>query len=179
MLSKICAGTTHVVGCNHGIQKANEDDLLPFDNIAEIRMQRFSFRRFLETLVTNTGIQFVGEEWGLPEPSTAQILSREKGIAWANINTSVEDLDKMGIPRGYVHGPYDPADKDHWNQLREGFMLRRVQEMRKGARDILVVCGFHHLQPMAQLLANLTRAVQAIDYRGLEWYRAGIFSGDE
>lgn len=178
-LSNMCAGTTHIVGCNHGIQKANEDDLLPIDNIVEIRTQRLSFSRLLEAIVTNSEIQFVGEEWGLPQPSIAKLLSREKGIAWANINTSLEDLHEMGIPRDYVHGLYDPAAKDHWNQLREGFMFRRVQEMKGGAQHILVVCGFHHLQPMAQLLANLTRTVQTIDYRGLDWYRAGIFSGDE
>jgi hypothetical protein len=173
------AETTHVIGCNHGIQKTTEEDLLPIDDIAEIRTQRLHFSRFLEALVTSAKIQFIGEEWGLPQPSAAQVLSNKKGISWANINTSLEDLNRMEIPRDYVHGRYDPAAKARWTQLREEFMFRRIKENKRGAQHLMVVCGFRHLQPMARLLADLACIVQTIDYRALDWYRAGIFSDDE
>jgi hypothetical protein len=178
-LPKVCTGITYIIGCNHGIQKANEDDLLPIDNIEEIRIQRFSFRRLLEAIVTKRQIHFIGEEWGLPQPSIAQLLSQEKGIAWANINSSLEDLDRMGIPNDYVYGCYDPADKDRWNQLREGFMLRRIQESKGSAQNLAVVCGFHHMRSMGQLLANLSWTVETVDYRDLDWYRAGVFCDDQ
>jgi hypothetical protein len=173
------AETTHVIGCNHGIQKTTEEDLLPIDDIAEIRTQRLHFSRLLEALVASAKIEFIGEEWGLPQPSAAQVLSNQKGIPWANINTTLEDLNRMGIPRDYVHGHYDPAAKARWTELREEFMFRRIQENKGSAQHLMVVCGFRHLQPMARLLADLACTVQTTDYRALDWYRAGIFSNDE
>ena len=168
------------IGCNHGIQKANEDDLLPFDNIAEIRTQRLSFSRLLEATLTKGEIQFIGEEWGLPESSIAQNLAKEKGrIAWANINTSFEDLDRMGIPRDYVHGPYTQAEKDRWNRQREGFMFGRIQESRRRAQNLLIVCGFCHLEPLTEMLSQNEDEVQPVDYRGLDWYRPGIFCDND
>jgi len=179
LIKAMYTGIAYVIGCNHGIQGGNEDKLLPIDNIVEIRTQRLSFSRLLEAIVTTDRIQFVGEEWGLPQPSIAQILSDRKNVPWANINTSLEDLDRMGIPRDYVRGRYDRADKDHWNQLRERFMLRRIQENKEGAQNMAVVCGFHHLRPMEHLLANLSYSVQIVDYRDLDWYRADVFCDDE
>lgn len=172
-------GVIFVIGCNHGIQKANEDDLLPIDNVAEIRTQRLSFSRLLEAIVTKNEIQFVGEEWGLAESSLAQNLAKEKRrIAWANINTSFEDLDGMGIPRDYVHGPYGQAEKDRWNRQREGFMFGRIQENRGCAQNLLIVCGFCHLGPLKELLSQNKDEVQSVDYRGMEWYRPGVFCDD-
>jgi len=173
------AETTHVIGCNHGIQKTTEEDLLPIDGIAAIRTQRLHFNRLLDAVVTTAKLQFIGEEWGLPQPSAAQILSNQKGIPWANINTSLGDLDTMGIPRDYVHGCYDPAAKARWTQLREEFMFRRIQQSKGSARHLMVICGFHHLQPLARMLADIACEVQTVDYRALDWYRAGIFSDDE
>lgn len=168
-----------VVGCNHGIQKASEDDLLPFDNIAEIRTQRLSFSRLLEAIVTKDEIQFVGEEWGLPESSLAQNLAERIGTAWANINTSLEDLDRMGIPQNYVHGPYSQADKDRWNRQREEFMFGRIQENKGDAQNLLIVCGFQHLGPLRELLGRNEEQVRPVDYRGLDWYVPGVFCDDD
>jgi hypothetical protein len=172
-------GTIHVIGCNHGIQKSTEEDLLPFDDIAGIRTQRLHFTCLLDAIVTNSKIQFIGEEWGLPQSSAARVLADQKGISWANINTSLEDLNMMGVPRDYVHGHYDPAAKARWTELREQFMFRRILESKGNAQQLMVICGSYHLKPMAQLLANLTRTVETIDYRILDWYRAGTFSDDD
>ena len=162
------------------LRSANEDDLLPIDNIAEIRTQRLSFSRLLEAIVTKGEIQFVGEEWGLPESSIAQNLAKEKiRIAWANIKTSFEDLDRMGIPRDYVRGPYGQAEKDRWNRQREGFMFGRIQESRGRAQNLLIVCGFLHFKPLNQLLSHKKDQVLLVDHRGMEWYRPGVFCDDD
>lgn len=168
-----------VVGCNHGIQTADEDDLLPIDNIAEIRRQRLCFMGLLEAIVTKNQVQFLGEEWGLPQPSIARNLAEERSIAWANINTSFEDLDRMGIPRDYVHGPYGQAEKDRWNRQREEFMFGRVQENRGRTQNLLIVCGFRHLEPLRELFGQNKDEVQPVDYRGMEWYRRGVFCDDD
>lgn len=168
-----------VVGCNHGIQTADEDDLLPIDDIAEIRRQRLRFRSLLEAIAAKNQVQFLGEEWGLPQPSIAQNLAEEKRIAWANINTSFEDLDRMGIPRDYVHGRHGQAEKDRWNRRREEFMLGRIQENKGRAQNLIIVCGFRHLEPLRELLSQNKDEVQPIDYRGMGWYHPGVFCDDD
>jgi len=173
------AETVCVIGCNHGIQKTSEADLLPIDDVAGVRTQRLHFTRLLQATITEFAVQFIGEEWGLTQPSVAEVLSDQNGIPWANINTALGDLNKMGIPLDYVHGRYDEAAKARWTQLREEFMLRKIMESRRSAQRFMVICGFLHFQPLADKLADIARRVQAIDYRTLEWYRTGIFSDDD
>lgn len=169
-----------VIGCNHGIQKASEDDLLLIDNIAEIKTQRLSFSHLLEAIITKGKIQFIGEEWGLPESSIAQNLAKEKRrIAWANINTSLEDLDRMRIPQKYVNRPYCQADKDRWNRQREEFMFGRIQENKGDAQNLLIICGFCHLAPLTKLLAQNRDKVEVVDYRQMKWYRPDVFCDDD
>jgi hypothetical protein len=56
-------------------------------------------------------------------------------------------------------------------------MLEKIREHRGGARNLLVVCGFAHLERLSGLLQK-EGTVQPIDYRKCKWYRAGVFAGE-
>lgn len=167
----------YVVGCNHGIQPSDPDPV--FGDAAEAADQKAHFACLIERIITGSGIEFIGEEWGLTRPSVSQNLANRHEKAWANINTSLDDLDHMGIPQDYVHGPYSQAEKDRWNRQREEFMLERIEENRKSAQNILVVCGFIHLVPLGESVKRISNGVRLVDYRELDWYRPGVFCDDD
>jgi hypothetical protein len=166
----------YVVGCNHGIQPRDEDWLR--GDTPEARDQKSRFTKVIAETIKEGEIQFVGEEWGRVETTIAHELAENCGIPWANINTSTADLKRMGIPCDYVKGPFTPEQKERWHRQREQFMLRRIQENRGAAQNLLIVCGFEHLQPLSDLLRRGGTTVAPVDYRELDWYQPGIFSED-
>jgi len=148
-----------VAGCNHGVQSREEDTV--FGDSDEVKVQKLHFACLLERIFRERRIQFVGEEWGLPTSSVAQRLATEGRIASANINTSLEDLDRMGIPRDYLHGRYGQAEKDRWNRPRERFMLGRIEDNRGRAENLLIglrVSTFGTIARIAQSEQRRSRA---------------------
>jgi len=165
----------YVVGCNHGIQPRDQDAL--FGDTSQARDQKSHFTTLIEEIIKGHKIQFVGEEWGLQETTIAR-ASAGNGVRWANINTSREDLREMGIPPDYLKGEYSSGQKAQWNRQREQVMLRKIQEYKGDTERLLVVCGFEHLQPLAELLLKINTSVATIDYRNLSWYQPNVFTDD-
>lgn len=149
-----------------------------FGDTPEVRQQKLAFRDLLEAALRERGIQFVAEEWGLPRQTTAHILANEHGIPWANINTSIEDLNRMGIPHNYIHGDYSPEDKNRWHRQREKSMFQRVLELGDGANRVMVICGFNHVEPISELFRAIGLPISIVDYRQFPWYRPGVFAED-
>jgi hypothetical protein len=87
-----------------------------------------------------------GEEWGLEQITIAHALADTRQIPWSNINTTVGDLDRLGIPRGYVTGNFSEAQKRQWHTQREQIMIRKLRESGRNAEHILLVCGFEHME---------------------------------
>lgn len=165
-----------IVGCNHGIQPARSQ-LTALDT-PDQNDQRAHFEKMLRGILRECEIQIVCEEWGDVEETIAQTMARETQLAWRDINTSNADKDRMGIPRDYVQGPYSDGEKRNWNGLRERFMLDRINEYRADARNLLIVCGFAHLDVLAESLGANDEPVKPVDYRRFDWYRPGVFAGD-
>lgn len=164
----------YVVGCNHGIQPRREDWL--GGDTAQAREQKLHFAGLIEEIIRDCGIQSVGEEWGREEITTAHALADNYGLRWANINTSPEDLDRLGIPRDYVEGIYPNEQEEQWHRQREQFMHQKIREHQGAAENLLIVCGFEHLRPLCDLLGQNGAAVEPIDYRERAWYQDGVFS---
>jgi hypothetical protein len=165
-----------VAGCNHGIQPRDEDWLT--GDSPEARGQKAGFTELIEGILTREEIQFVGEEWGREEITIAYTAAERYGIPWANINTSAEELRKVSIPTDYVDGPFSDDQKAQWHRQREQVMLRKLQEKRGDSANLLVVCGFDHMEPMSELVCGIGPSVKTVDYRKSEWYRPGVFNGD-
>jgi hypothetical protein len=166
----------HIVGCNHGIQPG-ESIFTALDSV-ECQEQRAHFRELLQQILTHSAIQFIGEEWGDVETTIAERLADNLEIPWQNINTTEEDKQNMGIPPNYAHGPYSNEQKAAWNCLREQFMWERVQDSKGHAQNLLVICGFAHLQHMTELFGQGGTPVEPIDYKTRDWYLPGIFPED-
>jgi hypothetical protein len=166
----------YVVGCNHGIQP-QEEDWLGGDSPAA-KEQKTHFAELVKHIIEAGKIQFVGEEWGLPEITTAHALADACHIRWENINASWDDLDRLGIPRNYAKGNFTQAQKKHWDSQREHVMLRNLKENQREALNILVVCGFEHMESLASLLRLAGTVVRTVDYRSMNWHRCGVFAED-
>lgn len=164
----------YVISCNHGIQPGG---LLAQGDGADALEQRRHFTNLLEDIIRRRGITFIGEEQGFGEETIADLLGVKYSIPVKDINTQKSDKQRMGIPCDYLSGEFAVEQKSRWDRQREEFMLARIQENRGAARNILVLCGFVHLEPLSGLLGK-DSAVRQIDYRKYEWYRAGVFAGD-
>jgi len=158
----------YVVGCNHEIQ--HRDDSASVD---PLRMdQRSHFAELLERIMNGDCIQFVGEEWGRPYATIARDLAESYRVPWVNINTSVEDRRRMGIPAGdYALEPYTKQQKELWDREREKFMVHQIARNRGAAQNLLVVCGLTHLKWLSDLLGQDGNQVNVVDYRKLPWHR--------
>lgn len=167
----------YVVGCIHGIQPRDEDWL--GGDSPEAKEQKSFFTGLIREILAREDIQFVGEEWGRPEITIAHAIADSHGILWANINTSLHELEEMGIPTNYVTGPYTAEQKAQWHRQREQFMLLKIQQERGEAANLLVVSGFEHMQPMSEVLQKLDNRIKTVDYRLLGWYQPRVFAEDQ
>lgn len=170
-----CGSVTYIVGCNHGIQP--NGPLAKLDG-ADAQKQRAHFAALLESILKQAKIQLVGEEWGGGEPTIAENLARNYDVPYRDINTSRTDLEQMEIPCDYVKGPYTNQRKEQWHRHREQFMLEKIREFRGAAQNVLIVCGFTHLEQLSGLLQQEDATVEVVDYRKLAWYRPGVFPED-
>jgi hypothetical protein len=164
----------HIVGCNHGIQ-VGIGGFTALDP-ADQNEQRAHFRALLESICKKQAIKIVLEEDGAPEETAGQQIAAQRNIPWADINTSNDDKVQMGIAIDYVSGPYTEDQKSNWNRQRELFMVGKIDEHRSEGKSLLIICGFVHMQPLADLLGQ-DDALQW-DYRSLDWYLPRVFAED-
>jgi hypothetical protein len=88
----------------------------------------------------------------------------------------LEELDAMKIHRDYVHGAYSPDQKQQWTRQREPVMLKKLLERKGKAERYIVVCGFEHMEPLAEMLAKTCKSVESVDYRKHKWYDEEVFA---
>ena len=163
-----------IVGCNHGIQSKDADAL--FGDSQQVTDQKKQFADLIERLVIKNEIEFIGEEWGLANATSAHTLADANKKSWADINTSLEELDAMKIPRDYVRGAYSREQKQKWTREREVVMVKKVREGRGTATKYLVICGFEHVEPLSDMFGEDCKTVERVDYRQQQWYQAGVFA---
>lgn len=163
----------YVVGCNHGIQQQKAGDTV------ERGQQRSCFAKLIEDTVREHEIQLICEEWAHDGGATiAHDIAQRNGVRWVNIDTTREDLKNMEIPIPLYKNPLCPPKwKAKWDVMREQFMLRKIDETRMDAQELLIVCGFDHIRPLFDLLHRGTPQVKTVDYRQDGWYQPGIFCG--
>jgi len=164
-----------IVGCNHGIQPRDADAV--FGDSEQVTEQKTQFANLIESLIIENDIEFIGEEWGRPNLTYAHALAdANPKSSWADINTTLEELDEMKIPRDYVHGAYSPEQKRRWTRQREAVMFKKILERKGKATKYMVICGFEHLEPLAEVLGKDCNALEFVDYRQEEWYDAEVFA---
>lgn len=163
-----------IVGCNHGIQPEGADAV--FGDGEQVTEQKKQFADLIESLIKENKIEFVGEEWGLECATSAHKHAEANKKSWTNINTTLEELDAMKIPRDYIQSAYSPEQKQQWTRQREAVMLKKLVENKGKATRYLIVCGFEHMKPLAEGLRKDCNTIEIIDYRQREWYQAGVFA---
>ncbi len=164
-----------VVGCNHGVQARDRDAL--FGDSDQAKKQKTQFAQLISALIKENQLEFVGEEWGLASMTIAHVAADENDkIPWANINTTLEQLDTLKIPRDYLQGAYSVVQKEQWSRQREPVMLLKLLECRRNAERYLVVCGFEHMGPLAGMLGKICESVELVDCRKQPWYDDAVFS---
>jgi len=168
----------YIVGCIHDIQSDEQVPLLWGSQA--VKEQRAYFCQLIEQILSAEGTWFIGEEWGRPHESFAAALAKKRGAPPPqNINTTVADLDRMGIPGdhmdGYFEGRYTSQQIAEWHEKREDFMFSKVKALRGNATSVLVICGFDHLYSLAEIFRRSGEEVTPEDYRTRSWYRKDVF----
>ena len=161
-----------VVGCDHGIQYGED----PLCDTPAKTQQKARFAGLVDGMIKDNEIEFVGEEWGLEERSAAHVIAESSSqVLWANINTSFAELAEMRIPNDYADGHYTAEQKAEWNRQREQVMIRKLLEHRGTANRMVVVCGFDHMEALAESLRRICKCAKAVDYRRRDWYDENAF----
>lgn len=165
----------YIVGCNHGIQRVNPR---PLDASIALE-QRGHFKNLIEGIIEGNKVQCIAEEWGLCEMTIAHTLAHARQIPWCNINTSPESLRELRIPIDYPNKEkYGTVQVRAWHALREQFMVQELGRERGAAQNVLVICGFEHMEPIFDSLSNVEPPIEKVDYRNSVWYRSDVFCDD-
>jgi hypothetical protein len=153
----------YVVGRDHDAQSG---DRIPFLlDSARVIGERDQFLRLVERILIDQKVEFVAEEWGRKSESFAEALTKKLTVRYLNINTTFEDLNALQIPSDYMESPcYTEQERRVWLQRRERFMLEKIHSARGTAKTLLVICGFCHLKPLAEMLGDGERVIP-VDYR--------------
>lgn len=163
----------YVVGCEHPIQSSDPYPLL--EGSPAVKEQRDYFRQLVGRILIDGKVELVAEEWGCPSETSAELLAGKHMVRYININTSLEDLDALGIPHDYIDPiKYTAEQRLEWLRRRERFMLERIRDARGPAEVLLIICGFDHLDQLAKQLGDGER-VNQVDYRKEKWCRHDVF----
>jgi len=138
------------VGCNHVFQC---DD---GRGDARLNHGRSEFRAFIESLVNERGIKFIGEESHDRYKSFAREVAEQKRVRWMNIDVPRDIRDKLGVPED-GHGHPDIISEEYseaWNKFREWYMIREFRNEICDAKSAMVICGRSHLEAIDRELGR-------------------------
>ena len=96
--------------------------------------------------------------------SIAEIVADSLGHPYQNIDMSVDERAKRGIPLDYAAYPddmscYPPEQIRSWHAEREAYMLDMIEEVVAALRpdspaQLIVICGSLHLESLADALES-------------------------
>ena len=136
------------------------------------RDQKEGFTKFLSSLIENRRVQFIGEEAEHGVPSIADMVARERGCGYTNIEMSADEKQRRNIPVDYSEpqSAYSPEQKAQWEREREDYMLRTVLAMQGDANSALILCCREHTDTLAVLFRRSGNEVATSDLNNESWY---------
>jgi hypothetical protein len=160
-----------VIGLNHQIQVDAIRSIGPEIEQLE-REQKDGFAKGLHQVIQREKIQFVGEEGEHGVQLIAERVARQLGCKHANIEMTLVDRGKRGIPPDYLNPrrPYTKEQRDKWTAEREEHMVQTAISGAGTSDRILILCGRDHTDSIATRFRNLGHEVETRDLSSEDWY---------
>ena len=127
-----------------------------------------------ELVAGNFGLM-AEEALGLPT-TVGQRLACKLNIPWLQVEMSISEREKAGITRR-VSSPISPLEDiggiTEYDLTQDGLREEHwIQEILRWRVDqVLLVCGFLHISPVAGKFRGLEWAAKEVDISILDWYR--------
>lgn len=162
----------YILGIDHEIQTL--DGRCTADEKAE-------FENLLQELVSEHHAEFIGEET-FPEKSTiAKSVASSLGIRWEPIEISSAAREALGIADEQLHERHEPIFSGGIpvgsrvvrvlsDGIREEYMLWRTLTRADEAENILVLCGFSHVDELRQRFQREGHRVTTDSLCSRAWY---------
>jgi hypothetical protein len=149
-----------ILGLAHGVQTAGG---------AGSTAQKSEYRKFLNQLITERSVEFIGEEVSPGSVTIASELANSLGIPWEPIDMSDPEKQELGVPTKWGTMPrhmgpeactqlteegYQRNLRNGWVEIearhltddaRDEFMFDHVISSACNAKSVLLLCGYNHV----------------------------------
>jgi len=143
--------------------------------------ERVEFEKLLRRLVSERHIEFIGEETYSEKDTIAKSVARSLDIRWEPIEMSLAAREALGIADEQLYDRHEPIMRGGIpigsrvvrvlsDGIREEYMLWRTLTKADEATNILVLCGFSHVDELRQRFENAGHQVKTDSLCGREWY---------
>lgn len=162
----------HILGIDHEIQT--------FDG-RRTPEDKTEFEKLLRRLIVERHIDFLGEETYPDKDAIAKSVANSLHIPWEPIEMSLAARKELGIADEQLHERHEPVFSGGIpiaskvvrvlsDGIREEYMLWRTLTKAAGAKSILVLCGFSHVDELRQKFEKAGYKVSADRLCSQEWY---------
>jgi hypothetical protein len=170
--SAAMTGNVYILGIDHEIQT--------FDG-RRSGEEKSEFEKLLRALVSEYQIEFIGEETYPEKDSIAKSVARSLDIHWKPIEMSLMAREALGIADEQLHELHEPIFSGGIpvgsrvvrvlsDGIREEYMLWRALTMAEEAKNILVLCGFSHVDELRQKFEKAGHQVTTDSLCCRPWY---------
>jgi hypothetical protein len=162
----------HILGIDHDIQT--------FDG-RRTKEDKTQFEKLLRALIVERRIDFLGEETYPDKDTIAKFVAKSSGIRWEPIEMSLAAREELGIADEQLQERHEPIFSGGIpmgsrvvrvlsDGIREEYMLWRTLTKADEARNILVLCGFSHVDELRQRFEKSGREVSTDSLCRYEWH---------
>jgi hypothetical protein len=126
-------------------------------------------------------IGFIGDETYPEKDAIAKSVARSLDIRWEPIEMSFAAREALGIAEEQLHHRHEPIFSGGIpvgsrvvrvlsDGIREEYMLWRTLTQADQAGNILILCGFSHVDELCQRFEKAGHQVTTDSLCGREWY---------
>jgi len=162
----------YILGIDHEIQTSDGK------RSAE---EKAEFEKLLRALVSEHHIEFIGDETYPEKNAIAKSVAKSLGIPWEPIEMSFAAREALGIADEQLHERHEPVLSGGIpvgsrvvrvlsDGIREEYMVWRTLTRADEAENILVLCGFSHVDELRQRFERACCQVKTDSLCGREWY---------
>ncbi len=162
----------YILGIDHEIQA--------FDG-RRTAEEKSEFEKLLRAVVSEHQIEFIGEETYLEKDAIAKSVARSLDIRWQPIEMSLTAREVLGITNEQLRERHEPVFSRGIpissrvvrvlsDGIREEYMLWRTLTKADEVKNILVLCGFSHVDELRQRFEKAGHQVTTDSLCRYKWY---------
>lgn len=162
----------YILGIDHEVQT--------FDG-SRTAEEKAEFDKLLRELVSEHHIEFIGDETYPEKNAIAKSVAKSLQIPWEPIEMSFAAREALGIANEQLQERHEPVFSGGIpvgsrvvrvlsDGIREEYMVWSTLTKADEAENILVLCGFSHVDELRQRFERACCQVKTDSLCGREWY---------